>query len=119
MDGAVLAKARNDKEHKYAELLVGDRCRLVVVGIETGGRWSGEARDFFDTLPLAKSREVPRVLRRSAHLAWRRRWMRMQAVACARALAASLVAPSAVPTAQAGVDGATPDLADLFGAVAW
>ena len=37
-------------EHKYAELLQGDRCRLVVVGIETGGRWSTEALQFVEML---------------------------------------------------------------------
>ena len=34
------------KEHKNAELLQGDRCRLVVVGTETGGRLSTEAVQF-------------------------------------------------------------------------
>ena len=34
--GAVLSKARLDKETKYAELVESDRCQLVVVGIETG-----------------------------------------------------------------------------------
>ena len=32
-----------DKERKYSELLHGDKCRLVVVALETGGRWSLEA----------------------------------------------------------------------------
>ena len=115
MNGTVAARARADKEATYAELLVGDRCRLVVVCIETGGRWSQEAVNFVDALAAARSREAAQILRRPAHLAWRRRWTRMLAVACARALAASLVAPSAVPTAQPGVDGAPPALADLFG----
>ena len=39
IDGAVLVKARADKERKHAELVNGDRCRLVVVGVETGSRW--------------------------------------------------------------------------------
>ena len=45
-DGVVLARARGDKERKHHELLAGERCRLVVVGIETGGQWSGEAANF-------------------------------------------------------------------------
>eukprot|EP00973_Karenia_brevis_P071494 9933428-Karenia_brevis.AAC.1 len=45
-DGAVLARARSDKERKYAELVCGSRCRLVVVAIETGRRWSAEACTF-------------------------------------------------------------------------
>ena len=46
-DGVVVTKARADKEAKYAELLNAGRCRLVVVAIETGGRWSGEVVTFF------------------------------------------------------------------------
>ena len=42
VDGAVLLQARTDKEMRYPELMTG-RCRLVVVAIETGGRWSDEA----------------------------------------------------------------------------
>ena len=37
-DGITCQNARADKAQKYAELLVGDRCRLVVVALETGGR---------------------------------------------------------------------------------
>ena len=33
VDGAVLTRARRDKETKYVELLEGDRCQLVVVGV--------------------------------------------------------------------------------------
>ena len=46
VNGAALARARRDKERKYGELLEGDRCHLVVVGVETGGRWSQEACNF-------------------------------------------------------------------------
>ena len=42
-DGTVLAQARHDKETTYPELISSGRCRLVVVAIETGGRWSDEA----------------------------------------------------------------------------
>ena len=63
--------AMRDKEAKYSDLLVGDRCRLVVVGIKTGGRWSSEAVEFVDKMAGARAREAPPVLRRSAHLAWR------------------------------------------------
>ena len=65
-----LMAARRVKEEKYRELLVGDRCRLVVVGIETGGRWNPEAVEFVDMLAGARAREAPPVLRRSAHLAF-------------------------------------------------
>ena len=73
VDGAVLVKARADKERKYAELVNRDRCRLVVVGVETGGRWSDEAVTFLDHLASARAREAPPILRGSAFFMWRRR----------------------------------------------
>ena len=57
---------------------------LVVVGLETGGRWSTEATNFVDMLAAGRVCEVPSVLRRSTHVAWRRRWTRMLAVSCGR-----------------------------------
>ena len=42
-DGVVCRRTRAEKERKYTELLQGDRCRLVVIALETGGRWSPEA----------------------------------------------------------------------------
>ena len=56
VDGAVLARARADKK-TYPELLTG-RCRLVVMAIETGGRWSSGAMDFVRQL----ARQSPRFL---------------------------------------------------------
>ena len=52
-NGAALARARPDEERKYAELLEGDRCHLVVVALETGGRWSSEALEFVESLASA------------------------------------------------------------------
>ena len=54
---AVLIQARTDKETEYTEILTSARCQLVVVAIETGGRWSYEAADFLWQLAKAKSRE--------------------------------------------------------------
>ena len=81
-DGAVLAVARRDKERMYHELLVSERCRLVVVAMETGGRWSKEATDFISSLAEAKAREAAPILRGSAFFGWRKRWTRMLAVSC-------------------------------------
>ena len=82
-----IGQARRDKERKYGELLEGDRCQLVVVGVETGGRWSQEACYFVTSLAAGRCRDVLPVLRRSAHLAWQRRWMRMLAISCGKAFA--------------------------------
>ena len=43
INGAALFRARRDKEQKYHELVAGNRSALVVVAVETGGRWSSEA----------------------------------------------------------------------------
>ena len=111
VNGAALQVARQQKEAKYRDLLEGHRCSLVVVGVETGGRFGQEAVDFVDSLAAAKARDSPRILHRSAHLVWRRRWMRMLAVSCARSFAVSFVSGG---DAWSGTDGRVPDLADLF-----
>ena len=90
----------------------GQRCHLVVVAIETGGRWSSEAYNFVECHARARSREKPHVLRHSAFLGWRRRWTRMLAVSCCRAFTGSLTSPR---NDFARVDGTILDLADLFG----
>ena len=61
-DGAVLLQARRDNDRKCAELLAGDRCVLVVVGVETGGQWSAESVEFIKCLAAAKAREALMVL---------------------------------------------------------
>ena len=110
-NGAALARARPDKERKFAELLEGDRCHLVVVAPETGGRWSSEALELVESLASARAREAPPILRRSAHLAWARRCGRMLSVSCARSFANSLTSPT---VNLQGTDGPVPDLFDLF-----
>ena len=111
-NGAALQSARLQKQAKYRELLEGRRCGLIVVGVETGGRFGQEAVDFVDSLAAAKARDSPHILSRSVHLAWRRRWMRMLAVSCARSFTVSLV--SGDGEAWSGTDGRVPDLVDLF-----
>ena len=110
VDGAVLVEARHNKEMKCEV----DRCRLVVVGIETGGRWSPEALSFVEQLAASRAREAPRALRFSSLLAWRKRWCRMLSVSCSRAFAGSLV--SSADDQLEGTDASVPELADLFSA---
>ena len=111
MDGAVLLRARRDKETKFAELVDGARCHLVVVAIETGERWSDESMNFISDLASVSSHDTPQALQRQAFSAWKRRWTRMLAVSCCRAFSSSLISAG---VALDGVDGVTPDLADLF-----
>ena len=72
INGAAALRARRDKELKYQELVACNRCALVVVAVETGGRWSCEAVDFVSSLAGAGHRDAPPLLRRSSYLAWRR-----------------------------------------------
>ena len=65
-DGVALRRARLRKEATYPELThAGARARLVVVGMEVGGRWSKEARTFVQVLAKARVRSDPPVLQRS------------------------------------------------------
>ena len=93
-DGAVLQRARRD---------------LVVVALER----SDEAIAFIDSLASARSRAAIPVLQGSAFWAWRRRWVRMLAISCARAVASSFFSSPA--DMWTGTDGPVPDMADLFG----
>ena len=52
---ALWLHARRDTEHKYVKLFQSDRCRLVVVGMETGGRWSTEALQLVEMLAAART----------------------------------------------------------------
>ena len=44
---------------KYSELLAGDRCRLIVVALETRGRWSPQALEFVEGLARVRVRGPP------------------------------------------------------------
>ena len=101
--GGVLEQAaRRKRETTYPELLAARRCRLVVFGVEVGGRWNGEARELLRALARAKARERPQWLRASAVQAFHQRWSGIIAVAAQRALAATL----------AGLPGACLDALD-------
>ena len=114
VDGAALMVAREDKERIYPELTTSGRCRLVVVAIETGGRWSTEAVDFVRQLSFAKAREVPSFMQFSTALAWERRWTRMLSTVCSLSFAASLVEPSDTCETWCWTGGEPPPLADLL-----
>ena len=62
VNGAALTQARRDKEAKYAELVRNERCRLVVVALETGGRWGTEALEFVADMASSRARDAPPVL---------------------------------------------------------
>ena len=80
-DGVALRVARRRKERRYPELSGhNNRCRLVVLAGEVGGRWSDETRTL-----------EPPLLRKRVEQAWRLRWWSLLSCAAARASACSLV----------------------------
>ena len=102
--GVALARAAQRKRrHTYPELLRARRCRLVVFGIETGGRWSEEAATFLRLLAQARAASAPVAVRRAAQAAWVYRWSGILSVAAQRAFAASLLElPAATELGAAG-----------------
>ena len=86
-----LKAARRRKEAKYPELLDTRRCRLVVVAMEIGGRWSEEAWTFLTLLAEAKARSAPRGSQRSTQYCLLRRWSQIVSVAAQSAFAATLL----------------------------
>jgi hypothetical protein len=108
VDGEALRVARQRKEATYPELLQGGRCRLVVLAVEVGGRWSEEAATFVWHLAQARARSTPALLRKAAAQAYYRRWTGMLAYAAANALAASLLEEPLAGTAN--VDGPEPEM---------
>ena len=90
--GAALRHARRAKERTYPELCNSGRCRLVVLGIETGGRWSAEAVTFLRLLARCRAQSAPPPPLQSACIsAYVLRWSALLACAAARAFASSLL----------------------------
>ena len=97
--------------------MAGRRCRLVVVGVETGGRFSDEAVSFLEALAKERAADTTPLLRRAAERNWLRRWARTLGIACATAYATSLVAPTSRSDCVGGgtSNGCSPCLEQLFG----
>ena len=109
-------RARRKRHQTYPELGYARRCRLVVVGIEVGDRFGGEAVQLLRLLARHRAAAVPRLLRPSAVTAWVTRWSGLLAVAAQRAFAASLLE---LPTAAELGDGPEPDLPELLADARW
>ena len=110
--GAALTDARKAKERAYPELLRNSRCRLVVLGIEVGGRWSEEAASFITSLARTKTRDTPAPLRHAAATSLISRWTALLTHAAMTAFAASLLFED--PTNHHNLDGEPPSLSDLL-----
>eukprot|EP00435_Cladocopium_sp_Y103_P075725 s5_g63.t1 len=96
----------------YPEFTHNRRCRLVVVALETGGRWGREAVDLVRALAHAKARGTPPWLRHTTVGAYVQRWSALLSVATLRAFAASFLDPP-LPALDE-VDGPPPPFHDLL-----
>ena len=107
-----LQAARRAKERTYPELVQGNRCRLVVLAMEVGGRWSDEASTFLRLLAKARSRAAPQALRAAATQAYLARWSALLTHAAQAPFAASLTLQD--PAAQTGPESEPPPLSILL-----
>ena len=71
---AALHTARQNKQRTYPELLASARCRLVVMGMEVGGRWSQESAEFLRLLAQHKARSAPAPLQQATVTSLISRW---------------------------------------------
>ena len=107
-----LRAARQAKERTYPELVGGARCRLVVLAMEVGGKWSKEAADFLRLLAQARNRSVVPALRKAAVQASIARWSAMLTMAAQAPFAASLILQN--PASHTTPDGDMPPLSTLL-----
>ena len=112
VDGVALQAAELKKRTTYRDVVSSRRCRLVVMALEVGGRWSEEAIRFIQLLARAKARSQPAILRKAAEECYRRRWTGLVAMAAQRAFAASLLGGPL--GGLACVDGEAPPLGDVL-----
>ena len=112
-DGLAARRARRRKENTYPELLrQNGRVRLVVLALETGGRWSQESIDFITKLAQARARSAPLAMCSSVAGGWNRRWINLFACASQRSVALSLLE---LPAGQGHcLDGHAPFLGDIL-----
>ena len=78
--------------------------------METGGRWSEEARKFVHLLSKARARSDPKLLQKEAAIGWAKRWQGLLAVSAQRAIAESLLEEKRTH----GADGSCPSINEML-----
>ena len=110
--GAALRIARRAKERTYPEIVGGGRARLVVVALETAGKWSQEAATLLRLMARNNTQSFPVLLRQAARHAWISRWAAHMSAAAMRSFACSLLHLPASTTNN--IDGPEPFLGDIL-----
>ena len=114
---ALVGAARRKRRQTYPELVRARRCRLVVAGVEVGGRFSTEAATWLRLLARHRAFAAPAAMQSAARSAWVARWSGLLAVAAHSAFAASLLE---LPLAgQCNVGGEAPELHEVLADVRW
>lgn len=111
-----LQQAKTRKLRRYPELQPGGhgRCRLVVFGLEVGGRFDSQALALLRRLARARARDRAPWAREAAGAALTRRWTALAALAALRAHAQSLLELPVRPCDAS--DGAELPLGELLAA---
>ena len=73
-DGVAIDRLTDQKHDKYPELVASDRVHFVVLACEEGGRWGPDVFAVISDLVKSKVAPLHTLLRRSAALAYTRRW---------------------------------------------
>ena len=110
---AALAEARRAKERTYPEVAGAHQCRVVVFGLEVGGRWSAEAATFIRWLARARSRSAAPSQRAACVAAFVERWSGFLSVAAARSFAAASLLSFPI-SITANLDGEPPLLSHVL-----
>ena len=79
-DGVTIERLTQQKHNTYPELVASDRARFVVLACEEGGRWDPDVFEVVSDLVRLKVAPLHPLLRRSAALAYTRRWWRILAM---------------------------------------
>ena len=74
------APADKHKKKRYPELVASDRLHYVVLAVEEGGRWGPDVFAVIRDLVRLKVAPIHPLLRRSAALAYTRKWWRILAI---------------------------------------
>ena len=104
--------AKNSKERTYPELLATSRCKLFVLAIEVGCRWSQEAANFSRLLAKSKARQALAILQPALQTALVSRWSAILSHATSQAFAATLLTEELPP--QRNVDNNLPSISQIL-----
>ena len=74
VDGKAIDRLTREKHDKYSELVASDRVHYVVLACEEGGRWGPDVFTVVNDLVRLKVAPLHPLLRRSAALAYTKRW---------------------------------------------